>query len=102
MQAATRDCERFGLPFALPAYSFAMHRARPARDHAINDGYVHYLTVNPKPGQMALKRLFDIVASALALWLLSPVLLLLAVGIKLSSRGPICFKQVRVGLNGKP
>jgi exopolysaccharide biosynthesis polyprenyl glycosylphosphotransferase len=102
MQAATRDCERFGLPFALPAYSFTMHRARPARDHAITDGYVHYLTVNQKPGQMALKRLFDILASAVALWLLSPVFPLVALAIKLSSRGPICFKQVRVGLNGKP
>jgi len=102
MQAATRDCERFGLPFALPAYSFAMHRARPARDHAISDGYVHYLSVNPKPGQMALKRLFDILASAVALWLLLPVFPLVALAIKLSSRGPICFKQLRVGLNGKP
>jgi len=51
---------------------------------------------------MALKRLFDILASAVALWLLSPVFPLVALAIKLSSRGPICFKQVRVGLNGKP
>jgi len=102
MQAATRDCERFGLPFALPAYSFAMHRACPSRDHALTDGYIHYLTVNPKPGQMALKRLFDIVASATALWLLSPIFPLVALAIKLTSRGPILFKQIRVGLNGKP
>jgi exopolysaccharide biosynthesis polyprenyl glycosylphosphotransferase len=102
MQAATRDCERFGLPFALPAYSFTMHRACPARDHAITDGYIHYLSVNEKPGQMALKRLFDIVASAVTLWLLSPVFPLLALAIKVTSRGTILFKQVRVGLNGKP
>ncbi len=50
---------------------------------------------------MTLKRLFDIVSSALALWVLSPMLLGVAIGIKLSSRGPIFFKQQRVGLHGK-
>jgi len=102
MQAATCECERFGVPFALPAYCFPMARARPSQEHAITDGYVHYLTVSSKPGQMALKRLFDVVASAVAFWLLLPVLALLALSIKLTSRGPIFFSQVRVGLLGKP
>jgi exopolysaccharide biosynthesis polyprenyl glycosylphosphotransferase len=51
---------------------------------------------------MALKRLFDVVASAIAFWLLLPVLVVLALTIKLTSRGPIFFNQVRVGLLGKP
>jgi exopolysaccharide biosynthesis polyprenyl glycosylphosphotransferase len=102
MQRAIRECERFGVPFALPAYSIPMHRARPANAHAIRDGYVHYLSFDPKPRQMALKRLFDIVASGIAVWLVSPLFPLLALAIKLTSHGPVFFKQVRVGLNGKP
>jgi lipopolysaccharide/colanic/teichoic acid biosynthesis glycosyltransferase len=47
-----------------------------------------------------LKRLFDVVVAGLALLLLSPVLLIAALGVKLTSRGPIIFRQSRVGLDG--
>lgn len=47
-----------------------------------------------------LKRLFDIIVASLILVLISPVMLLISVGIKLSSKGPIVFKQRRYGLNG--
>ena len=43
------------------------------------------------------KRAFDIVAAAIALTLLSPLLLLTALAIKLESRGPALFRQTRVG-----
>lgn len=43
------------------------------------------------------KRLFDVVASLLLMIIASPIMLITAVGIKLSSPGPIIFKQVRVG-----
>ncbi|MFD3271646.1 undecaprenyl-phosphate glucose phosphotransferase [Paenibacillus dendritiformis] len=45
------------------------------------------------------KRGFDIVFSLVAIIITSPVLLLIALGIKLTSPGPILFKQERVGLN---
>jgi lipopolysaccharide/colanic/teichoic acid biosynthesis glycosyltransferase len=48
-----------------------------------------------------LKRLFDICASLSGLIVLSPILLLTAIFIKLDSKGPIFFRQERVGLHGK-
>lgn len=48
-----------------------------------------------------MKRLFDIVSSGTGLILLSPVLLFLAIWIKLDSRGPVFYRQVRVGKNGR-
>ena len=48
-----------------------------------------------------IKRSFDIFASLLGIALLSPLMLLLAIAIKLDSRGPVLFKQQRVGRNGK-
>ena len=50
----------------------------------------------------ALKRLFDVCASLGALVLLSPALLLVALGVKLSSPGPVFFRQERVGKDKKP
>lgn len=47
-----------------------------------------------------IKRLFDIIVSLFALLLCLPVMVLVAALIKLESRGPVIFKQERVGLNG--
>lgn len=48
-----------------------------------------------------MKRLFDIVASGLGLIVLSPLFLILAVWIKLDSKGPVFYRQVRVGRDNK-
>lgn len=58
-------------------------------------------TVKRKPVYSFVKRLFDIVASLVALILLSPVLIIVAEKIKKESDGPAIFKQLRVGKNGK-
>ncbi|PID93356.1 MAG: polyprenyl glycosylphosphotransferase [Bacteroidetes bacterium] len=52
--------------------------------------------------QQTLKRGIDIVMSSLALLLLAPVYLFTAIGVKMSSPGPIFYSQERVGKNGKP
>nr|WP_294859440.1 sugar transferase [uncultured Fluviicola sp.] len=52
--------------------------------------------------QRVAKRLFDIVFSLLAIIILIPVYIFLAIGVRLSSPGPILFFQERIGLNGKP
>jgi lipopolysaccharide/colanic/teichoic acid biosynthesis glycosyltransferase len=48
------------------------------------------------------KRLFDMITAALGLLMLSPVLLAVAAWIKLDSRGPVFFRQERVGRFGEP
>jgi putative colanic acid biosynthesis UDP-glucose lipid carrier transferase len=48
-----------------------------------------------------IKRLFDLVFSGAALVLISPILLIISLGVKMSSPGPIIFKQRRYGLDGK-
>ncbi len=102
MQSAVAVCERLGVPFALPAWCFRLERARPADTRSIGDGYVHYLSIESKPRQMALKRLFDIAMTGLALWVLLPLFVVVAAAIKLTSKGPVFFRQRRVGLNGRP
>lgn len=51
--------------------------------------------------QMVLKRLIDVVVSLLVLIVLSPLYLLLVIAVKVSSPGPVFFKQARIGLHGK-
>ena len=48
-----------------------------------------------------IKRFFDIFASLIGIVLLSPIMLITAVAIKLDSKGPVIFKQERLGKGGK-
>lgn len=48
-----------------------------------------------------MKRIFDIVASGCGLIVLSPLFLILAIWIKLDSKGPVFYRQVRVGRNNR-
>ena len=48
-----------------------------------------------------LKRIFDIISSLFGLILLSPFMIIIAILIKLDSKGPVFFKQVRVTKNGR-
>ena len=48
------------------------------------------------------KRVFDLLFSVVGLLVLCPLLLLLAIAVKLSSRGPVLFRQQRIGKAGRP
>jgi exopolysaccharide biosynthesis polyprenyl glycosylphosphotransferase len=48
------------------------------------------------------KRLFDVVGAVVALVLAAPVMALIALAIKIEDRGPVVFKQIRIGLKGQP
>ena len=52
--------------------------------------------------QKSIKRAIDIVASAFALTLLLPVFLIISILIKRDSKGPVIYKQERIGRHGKP
>lgn len=61
----------------------------------------YYEALKKKRAGLLLKRLFDIVVSALMLIILLPVFLILAIAIKLDSPGPVFYRQVRVTQYGK-
>jgi exopolysaccharide biosynthesis polyprenyl glycosylphosphotransferase len=50
----------------------------------------------------ALKRTFDLALSLVGLVLLSPVLLTIAIAVRISSRGPVIYRSVRPGMAGRP
>ncbi|MEA5108653.1 MAG: sugar transferase [Sphaerochaeta associata] len=53
----------------------------------------------PSKNYLRIKRVLDIICSLLALIILSPVFLILVIAIKLDSKGPVLFKQKRVGIH---
>ena len=57
--------------------------------------------INRKKVSLTVKRLIDIAGSAVGLVLSFPALVLIALAIKMTSRGPVLFRQVRIGQYGK-
>lgn len=72
--------------FLLRAAGYAWQKRKPARRAAVSRG---------------LKRILDVTVAAATVAGLSPLLLVTALAIRLESRGPVLFRQVRVGEDGK-
>ncbi|MGC5075108.1 exopolysaccharide biosynthesis polyprenyl glycosylphosphotransferase, partial [Escherichia coli] len=74
-----------------------------SRTEEINGVPVVPLFDSPLNGiNMVFKRLEDIIVSSLILILISPILLVIAAAVKTTSKGPVIFRQVRHGMDGKP
>ncbi|MDQ0196802.1 undecaprenyl-phosphate glucose phosphotransferase [Paenibacillus wynnii] len=78
----------------------------PARPYFDNFAGMPMINVRDIPLDMAgnkmAKRVFDIVFSLFAIIMMSPVMLFVALGVRLTSAGAVIFKQERVGLNRRP
>lgn len=62
---------------------------------------IRITALNMTDSQVCIKRAFDVVSALLFLLLLSPLYLLVAVAVSVSSPGPVLYKQERVGLYGR-
>jgi len=95
------SCEREGIKVSVAVDLFDF---KIGKLEATDLGGIPLMRLETTPGspwQLFIKRGTDFIVSLVALVLLAPVLLLIAVVIKLNSRGPLFFKQVRNGMNGR-
>ena len=99
---ALAACDKEGLRITMVPFYNDYLPARPTIDVL---GSCKLINVRQTPFDNILnafaKRLFDILGSLLLIILTSPVMLAVAIGVKLSSPGPVIFCQKRVGLNKK-
>jgi exopolysaccharide biosynthesis polyprenyl glycosylphosphotransferase len=78
-------------------------RAGPVRLSRVADlPVLEYETWDPSRSTALIKRAFDIVVSSLGLLFTAPFFPLIALAIKLDTRGPVFFNQTRAGLDGRP
>jgi len=92
-------CEEQGIMVRVRTDLFDLRVARPQVD-TIDGVPVVTIRSGPEDGwQLVAKRIMDVIVSLSFLILLSPFLLLVALAIKIDSRGPVFFRQERVGLN---
>jgi exopolysaccharide biosynthesis polyprenyl glycosylphosphotransferase len=102
VEKAIQACEREGVEAWLIADFFQTQISRTSFDDFFGRPVLVFRSVPEASMQIFAKQLMDLLGSFFLLVLTSPLLLTAAALIKLTSPGPIFFRQERCGLNGKP
>jgi exopolysaccharide biosynthesis polyprenyl glycosylphosphotransferase len=101
IEDAILACEEVGVSSSISLDLYNLHIARTKQTDFNGYPLLEFETFHAKEWQLFIKRFIDILISFLTLFLFSPLMLLVATLIKLTSKGPVFFKQVRCGLNGR-
>ncbi len=102
VEKAILACELEGVETWLVADFFKTQIARTSFDDFYGRPVLVFHTGPENSWQAVVKQLLDLVGASVLLLVCSPVILFAALAIKLTSPGPIFFKQLRSGLNGHP
>ncbi len=96
------QCHRIGLPVQVSAPLYGVISDRTEVEVFNDIPAVQFANPQIAPWYRIYKRVFDLVGATCGILLFSPLWLTLTVAVKVDSRGPVFFKQKRIGLGGKP
>ncbi len=96
-----RSCEELGVVFSLNYEGQNNKLTNAIKSEIGNQKFLTFINIPHNTFALGIKKIMDIILSIFLIVFLSPVLLTIAVLIKLTSSGPIVFKQSRVGLRGR-
>ena len=96
-----RRCRELGVEVVVVPRLFEEVSNRVEVEHLGGVPLLRAATVDPRGWQFAIKYAIDRIVAAVAILLLSPVLIGLALAVRFSSPGPILFRQRRIGLDGR-
>ena len=96
-----RDCEARKLQVSVVPRFFEFVNVHSELEHIGGLPLFSHESTDPKGNTFAVKHAFDRVAAGLMLLILLPVLLTVAAAVKLSSPGPVLFRQRRIGRDGR-
>lgn len=94
-------CSEQGVRVTLAADLFSIGMVKSEISYFAGTPLIHYHTPPGDSWELALKRGIDIVLSIIFMIILAPMFIVIALGIRIMSPGPVIFKQKRVGLNGR-
>jgi exopolysaccharide biosynthesis polyprenyl glycosylphosphotransferase len=96
------SCRASGVKLSVMPPMRAMLGTAVQLNHIAEMPVIEYGTWGTSWSTMALKRAGDVVLSAVGLVVLAPLMLAIALAVRLTSKGPALFTQVRAGRHGKP
>lgn len=96
-----RSCEELGVVFRLMHFETTLNLTNAVHTDIGNWSFLTFINVPYRPSSLAFKKVTDIFFSLVALIILSPIMIIIALAIKITSKGPVIYKQARVGLRGR-
>ena len=96
-----RSCEELGVVFSLNYTDQKNKLTNAIKTEIGNQKFLTFINIPHNSFALAIKKIMDITLSIFIIICLSPVFLIIAILTKVTSRGPILFKQARVGLRGR-
>ncbi len=99
IQQVIDTCERVGVPACFSCDLFQHRLATPAVAQYANTRQMVHLAVAADDERIIIKRLLDVVLASVALAMFSPLMVVIAALVKLTSAGPVFFIQERFGLH---
>jgi len=96
-----RSCEELGVVFRLKYRDLQFNLTNAFTSVIGNEKFLTFINVPYKPFALTIKKFMDLNFSVILLLLLSPLMLIIALLIKLTSKGPVIYRQARVGLRGR-
>lgn len=101
VESAVETCRTFGVPARFESIPFRGGEGLSRDEQGRQLDAVYQTTVSGEPLRLFVKRMIDVLGASIALVLFSPLLIVSMALVKISSRGPVFYKQVRVGLRGR-
>jgi exopolysaccharide biosynthesis polyprenyl glycosylphosphotransferase len=96
-----RQCDELGIEVSLVPRLFESINVRVGLEHIGGMPLFRLRTVRPKGWQFAIKHFLDRLVAVALIVVVAPLLIAAAIGVKLSSPGPLFFRQRRVGRDGR-
>jgi exopolysaccharide biosynthesis polyprenyl glycosylphosphotransferase len=97
-----RSCEEVGVTFKLKVKEYKIKLTNAFKTEIAEEKFLTFTNIPHNPYQLAIKKVMDVCISLIVIIVFLPVFIIIAISIKLTSPGPIIFKQARVGLRGRP
>jgi exopolysaccharide biosynthesis polyprenyl glycosylphosphotransferase len=95
------QCETMGITVHLRLTPYEHLLSRVELHTMAGSEFLMFSTTPRSAVLLGLKRALDLAGSSILLLLLSPLLLIVAIMVKLTSRGPVIFRQERAGMSGR-
>lgn len=99
IENSIQDCEIEGVKVTIAVDLFDLKVAKSYQTELDGMPLLTFKTIVPSEWELFMKRAIDIIISGLSILIFGPFLLIISIIIKLTSKGPVFYKQERIGLN---
>ena len=97
-----RSCEEVGVTFKLRTSESMLKLTNAFKTEIANEKFLTFTNIPHNLYQLGVKKIMDVVISIIIIIAFAPVFIIIGMMIILTSRGPVIFRQARVGLRGRP